>query len=50
MAPTAAVEFDNAIAENKREDYIDWDEFFMGTALLAAQRSKDPATQVSFIL
>ena len=31
---------------NKREDYITWDEYFMGVAMLAAQRSKDPNTQV----
>ena len=30
----------------KRKDYISWDEYFMGIALLAAQRSKDPSTQV----
>ena len=30
----------------KREDYISWDEYFMGVALLAAKRSKDPNTQV----
>lgn len=30
----------------KREDYISWDEFFMGAALLCAKRSKDPNTQV----
>lgn len=30
----------------KREDYITWDEYFMGIALLAARRSKDPNTQV----
>ncbi len=30
----------------KRENYISWDEYFMGVALLAAQRSKDPNTQV----
>lgn len=30
----------------KREDYISWDEYFMGVALLSAQRSKDPSTQV----
>ena len=30
----------------KREDYLNWDEFFMGVALLASQRSKDPSTQV----
>ena len=30
----------------KRKDYISWDEYFMGVALLAARRSKDPNTQV----
>ena len=30
----------------KRKDYISWDEYFMGVALLAAKRSKDPSTQV----
>ncbi len=30
----------------KRQDYINWDEYFMGVALLAAKRSKDPSTQV----
>jgi len=30
----------------KREDYITWDEYFMGIALLSAERSKDPNTQV----
>lgn len=30
----------------KRADYINWDEYFMSVALLAAMRSKDPNTQV----
>ena len=30
----------------KRQGYISWDEYFMGIALLAAERSKDPNTQV----
>ena len=30
----------------KRTDYIGWDEYFMGIALLSAKRSKDPSTQV----
>lgn len=30
----------------KRENYITWDEYFMGVAMLAARRSKDPSTQV----
>ena len=31
---------------SKRADYIKWDEYFMGIALLSAKRSKDPSTQV----
>ena len=31
---------------NKRTDYIGWDDYFMGVSLLAADRSKDPSTQV----
>ncbi len=30
----------------KREDYISWDEYFMGVAILSGRRSKDPNTQV----
>ena len=30
----------------KRLDYINWDEYFMGIAILSGQRSKDPNTQV----
>lgn len=30
----------------KRTDYINWDEYFMGVALLSGKRSKDPNTQV----
>lgn len=30
----------------KREDYISWDEYFMGIAMLSSMRSKDPNTQV----
>ncbi len=30
----------------KREDYITWDEYFMGVAVLSSLRSKDPNTQV----
>jgi len=31
---------------SKRKDYISWDDYFMGVALLSAKRSKDPSTQV----
>ncbi len=30
----------------KRTDYLSWDDYFMGIALLSAMRSKDPGTQV----
>jgi dCMP deaminase len=35
---------------DKRNDYISWDEYFMGVAVLASQRSKDPSTQVGACL
>lgn len=31
---------------SKREDYISWDEYFMGVSILSGKRSKDPSTQV----
>ncbi|MBR3095660.1 MAG: dCMP deaminase family protein [Clostridia bacterium] len=30
----------------KRSDYLSWDEYFMGIAILSSYRSKDPNTQV----
>lgn len=30
----------------KRENYLSWDQYFMGVAILTAKRSKDPGTQV----
>lgn len=30
----------------KRNNYLSWDDYFMSVALLSAQRSKDPSTQV----
>lgn len=30
----------------KRTDYLSWDEYFMGIAMLSSYRSKDPNTQV----
>ena len=35
-----------SVTAMKRSEYLSWDEYFMGVALLAAQRSKDPNTQV----
>jgi dCMP deaminase len=29
----------------QRKDYLSWDEYFMGIALMSAARSKDPSTQ-----
>ena len=34
------------MGSNKRKDYISWDEYFMGVAMLSGLRSKDPNTQV----
>lgn len=31
---------------NQRNDYISWDEYFTGIAMLSGMRSKDPNTQV----
>ena len=31
---------------DKRQDYISWDEYFMGVAKMSGMRSKDPSTQV----
>lgn len=32
--------------DEKRKDYISWDEYFMGVAMLSGMRSKDPNSQV----
>lgn len=34
----------------KRTNYISWDQYFMGVAVLSAKRSKDPNTQVGACL
>ncbi len=34
----------------KRTDYISWDDYFMGIAILSAHRSKDPNSQVGACL
>lgn len=36
---------DNQV-QSKRQDHINWPEYFMSIAFLAAKRSKDPTTQV----
>ena len=30
----------------KREEFLSWEEFFMGNAIIASARSKDPSNQV----
>lgn len=40
----------SSTAVKKREDYISWDDYFMGVAFLSAMRSKDPSTQVGACL
>ena len=37
---------ENKNVTGKRENYISWDEYFMGVAMLSAERSKDPNTDV----
>ena len=32
--------------DKKRQNYISWDDYFMGVAFLSGMRSKDPSTQV----
>ena len=36
--------------QKKRLDYLTWDDYFMAVAILSAQRSKDPNTQVGACL
>ncbi len=36
----------NIVMAGKRTDYISWNDYFMGVAILAAHRSKDPSSQV----
>ena len=31
---------------HKRTDYLSWDEYFMGVAMMSGMRSKDPNSQV----
>lgn len=33
-----------------RSNYISWDNYFMGVAILSAMRSKDPSTQVGAVI
>nr|XP_042698003.1 deoxycytidylate deaminase isoform X2 [Chrysemys picta bellii] len=39
-------QFGSEMLCKKREDYLEWPEYFMAVAFLSAQRSKDPNSQV----
>ena len=41
-----AVKISEKVEDKKREDYLEWNEYFMAVSFLSAMRSKDPATQV----
>uniref|UniRef100_A0A3B1K873 Deoxycytidylate deaminase n=1 Tax=Astyanax mexicanus TaxID=7994 RepID=A0A3B1K873_ASTMX len=38
--------FSEVTVTRKRQDYLEWPEYFMAVAFLSAQRSKDPSSQV----
>lgn len=38
------------LLNSKRQDYLHWDDYFMATAVLSSQRSKDPVTQVGAVI
>ncbi|KAL5012680.1 hypothetical protein ScPMuIL_011231 [Solemya velum] len=41
------IKIENGISQNrKRDEYLEWPDYFMAIAFLSAQRSKDPRTQV----
>ncbi|XP_010295354.1 PREDICTED: deoxycytidylate deaminase-like, partial [Phaethon lepturus] len=44
--PAIYLWFGNEASCKKREDYLEWPEYFMAVAFLSAQRSKDPSSQV----
>ena len=41
---TKSQEFTN----QKRQEYLPWEDYFLAVAFLSAMRSKDPSTQVIF--
>lgn len=46
MAYAQIAYYEEKNMSEKRQDYISWDEYFMGVAKLSGMRSKDPNTQV----
>ncbi|XP_077426064.1 deoxycytidylate deaminase isoform X2 [Vanacampus margaritifer] len=43
-------ELKRSCTAKKREDYLEWPDYFMAVAFLSAQRSKDPSSQVGACL
>ena len=43
-------DINNNILNTYRKEYLKWDDYFLAIALLSAQRSKDPSTQVRILL
>uniref|UniRef100_A0A803W7C4 Deoxycytidylate deaminase n=2 Tax=Ficedula albicollis TaxID=59894 RepID=A0A803W7C4_FICAL len=43
---SVVLSFSSEASCKKREDYLEWPEYFMAVAFLSAQRSKDPSSQV----
>ena len=46
MLREAGYDIDAPANTKKRQNYLDWDDYFMGVAFLSAQRSKDPEIQL----
>lgn len=46
MAENKMPDLLNGGTTRKRDDYLEWPEYFMAVAFLSAQRSKDPSSQV----
>ena len=38
------------LMSGKRTDYLTWDEYFMGVAMLSGMRSKDPIRRLAVVL
>jgi len=46
MLREAGYDIDAPSNTKKRQNYLDWDDYFMGVSFLSAQRSKDPEIQL----
>lgn len=38
------------LSSQKRQDYLPWEDYFLAVAFLSAMRSKDPSTQVLYVV